>query len=78
MTNVFPFGAVECDSCGRSIWFLTVHGDRLLFPYEESQLVLNLFRRAIEHQEFGDLLNADSLDQVELVLAFEEELERAI
>ena len=74
--RAFPFGAVDCDSCGRRVWFLTVCGARLFFRYEEAQLVRELFRRAIDHQEFDESLNADSLDKVELVMEFEDELER--
>ncbi|MEM8875642.1 MAG: hypothetical protein AAGD32_15455 [Planctomycetota bacterium] len=60
------------------MWFLTVHGERLFFPYEDVRLVREMFTRAIDHQEFGEALNADSLGMVDLVLEFEEALEQAV
>ena len=74
---MFPFGAVDCESCGHRVWFLTVHGERLFFPYSDSRLVGELYRRAIEHQEYDNRLNVDSLDAAELAMDFEDELKRA-
>jgi acyl carrier protein len=56
---------------------VTVEGERKFFAYAEAKFVRQLFDAIPDHQLLPTGLDMDSLDVVELVMKFEEELERA-
>ena len=72
-----PFGAVDCDGCGRPLWFVTVEGERKFFAHAEAKFVRRLFDALPHHQLLPRELGMDSMDVVEVVIEFEEALERA-
>ena len=72
-----PFGAAECGGCGRSLWFVSVEGERMFFAYAEAKFVRRLFDAIPDQQLLPRELGMDSMDVVEVVMEFEEALERA-
>jgi len=78
VASELPFGSVECGECGERVWFLTVSGERAYFKYEAAALVQRLFEGLISGQRVPRELGLDGLDVVEMVKAFEDELEEAL
>lgn len=72
-----PFGLATCSHCGQRVWFLTVGGALSYFRYEAAGLVRHLFHGLPDEQRLPQALKFDSLDHVELLIAFEEALEEA-
>ena len=72
-----PFGAAECASCGRAVWFVTIDGAVAFFRYADARLVLKLLEAIPEDQRLPEKLGLDRVDVLELVAEFRAALEEA-
>ena len=55
-----------------------VSGERSYFQYSEAKLVRDLLEVAIENRHFVGSIEMDSVDTVEHIMEFEDDLEAAI